>query len=87
MLLPLAVREKAQAVRESLISPGVSTFRIDRAKVIIDEQVLFHEKVLHYIRTNVPEDERLFVGTLRHDRIVINDILFYSLSDRSSATK
>jgi hypothetical protein len=40
-----------------------------------------------YIKEKVPADERIFVGNLQHDNILINDIMFYFLSNRCSATK
>jgi hypothetical protein len=39
------------------------------------------------VRRKVPPGQHIFVGNGRHDRIFINDILFYFLADRPSATK
>jgi hypothetical protein len=45
------------------------------------------QDAVEYVLANVPEDEKIFVGCLRHDRIFTNDIIFYFLSGRRSATK
>ena len=45
------------------------------------------EKAIKYIQDHVPEGERIFVGNSRHDKIDFNDITFYFLAERHSATK
>jgi len=45
------------------------------------------ERAVQFIQTRVPRDEPIFVGNSRHDRIYVNDIMFYFLADRQSATK
>lgn len=42
---------------------------------------------VEFIQARVPEDEKIFVGNLRHDRIFISDVMFYFLSGRHSGTK
>jgi hypothetical protein len=42
---------------------------------------------IQYIQEKTKPDEKIFVGNIRHDRVVNNDILFYFLSERKSATK
>lgn len=44
-------------------------------------------QAIQFIQANVSKDEPIFVGVSRHDRININDILFYFLADRASATR
>lgn len=39
------------------------------------------------VKRMVPPGQHIFVGNGRHDRIFINDVLFYFLADRPSATK
>jgi len=43
--------------------------------------------VVDFINQNVPPDEPIFVGNLRHDRIHINDALLYFLLNRPIPTK
>lgn len=40
-----------------------------------------------YIQNNTKKDEKIFVGNFRHDRLTNNDVLFYFLAERFSATK
>lgn len=42
---------------------------------------------VRYIRKSLPEDAPLYVGLSRHDRIFVNDALFYFLAGRKSATR
>lgn len=42
---------------------------------------------IDYIQQHVPIEERIFVGNSRHDKAFVNDIMFYFLSERHSATK
>jgi hypothetical protein len=42
---------------------------------------------VRYIQRALPEDGLLFVGVSRHDRIFVNDALFYFLAQRKSATR
>lgn len=45
------------------------------------------ENAVNYIQKKVSPDQYIFVGNSRHDKIFINNILFYFLSERHSATK
>ncbi len=63
-------------------------FQISRAKNIKwDENGVNYQEALMYIQNSVPEGSKIFVGNTRHDRIYINDIMFYFLTNRHSATK
>jgi len=42
---------------------------------------------LAYIRHHTEPDEPIFVGNLRHDQVVWNDIVFYFLAERPIATR
>ena len=42
---------------------------------------------IDYVRAHVPPGERIFVGNGRHDVVLLNDVLFYFLSERDSATR
>ncbi|MBM4460769.1 MAG: glycosyltransferase family 39 protein [Chloroflexi bacterium] len=45
------------------------------------------ERAAEYVRAQTGPDERIFVGNTRHDLIFVNDLLFYFLADRPSATR
>ncbi|WP_169237779.1 glycosyltransferase family 39 protein [Candidatus Roseilinea sp. NK_OTU-006] len=45
------------------------------------------EQAVEYIRTHTIEGESIFVGNRRHDLIFVNDIGFYFLSARQSASR
>jgi hypothetical protein len=45
------------------------------------------EQAIAYVQERTPSDERIFVGTTRHDRVVASDIIFYFLAERHSATE
>ena len=42
---------------------------------------------VRYVRENTTVDTPLYIGTSRHDRIFVNDALFYFLAGRPSATR
>jgi hypothetical protein len=51
------------------------------------DQAGYLQQSIKYIQRYVPEEEKIFVGNSRHDRIFVNDIMFYFLAERHSATK
>ena len=46
-----------------------------------------YRRTVGYIRHKVPRGQKIFVGSVRHDRVCLGDPLFYFLSERDSATK
>lgn len=42
---------------------------------------------IRYVQQRTEENDYIYVGTNRHDKIILNDILFYFASKRLSATK
>ena len=44
-------------------------------------------QAVEYIRSHTDPDEPIYVGNLRHDRIVVNDLAFYFLADRRCPTR
>ncbi len=66
-----------------------SNMAIARARGILARRDVaeVEEKAVKYIQQHVPKDEKIFVCNLRHDIIHHNDIMFYFLSERTSATK
>jgi hypothetical protein len=45
------------------------------------------EDAVRYIKAHTSRDDAIFVGLARHDRIFVNDILFYFVAERRPATK
>lgn len=62
---------------------------INRARGFYDDSELAQSQALaiQYIQSKTVKDEKIFVGNLRHDKIVNSDVMFYFLSERHSATK
>lgn len=62
---------------------------INRAYGFYDDSVLARSLALaiSYIQDNTGKEEKIFVGNLRHDKVVNSDVMFYFLSERNSATK
>ncbi len=52
-----------------------------------DENIFHQQRAIRFIQKHVGPKERIFVGNMRHDKLVYNDIMFYFLSERQSATK
>jgi hypothetical protein len=52
--------------------------------VAIDERA---EAAVNYLQQNLPPDEPIYVGTLRHDQILTNDLSVYFLSQRPHASR
>lgn len=44
-------------------------------------------RAVQFVQGRVPAGQPIFVGNVRHDRIVENDVSFYFLADRPAATK
>lgn len=62
---------------------------INRAYGFYDDSELAQSQALaiQYIQGKTDKHEKIFVGNLRHDRVVNSDVMFYFLSERHSATK
>jgi hypothetical protein len=45
------------------------------------------EEAVLFIQDKVPAGESIYVGSTRHDRVIVNDIMFYFLAGRRSATR
>jgi hypothetical protein len=73
-------------IRESLLLSRAHSFTLPRARGVYCGNRTY-ENAVKYIRQKVPRDERIFVGNSRHDRLFMNDMAFYFLADRHSATK
>lgn len=85
LLIPPAV-QFSLAVRNmsgtrSLEFPGVSGIRVSR------EEYDVYYPIVSFIRQNVAENERIYVGLERHDATVIGNMRFYYLSQRRNCCR
>ncbi|MBC7321052.1 glycosyltransferase family 39 protein [bacterium] len=73
----------------SFSKPGLVPSLLDRARgiYVFENQEYFLSTTIKFIQANTKPDESIFVGNSRHDRIFVNDVMFYFLSERHSATK
>lgn len=86
VLVAIAVRpfcSRIKAVYETL--PGISSNHLERARYIhLDPD---QASAVAYIQSHVLSGDQIYVGNSVHDRIYANDVMFYFLSERHSATK
>lgn len=45
------------------------------------------QRAVEYVQRHVPSSQPIFVGNLRHDRLVINNAMFYFLAERPCVNK
>lgn len=88
ILLVVSVAPKAKILFLHMREPAAE-LRLPRARGCYDETGASQDQqaAIQYIRDRTDPGERIFVGNLRHDRIGDNDIMFYFLSERHSATR
>lgn len=62
---------------------------IARAKGFYDgsEHAQSQAMAIRYIQDNTEQNEKIFIGNSKHDKVLTSDVLFYFLSERLSATK
>lgn len=79
---------KMQLLSDALARSSLFQFQIPNARGIKwNDQGAIYQQALEYVQNSVPEGRRIFVGNTMHDKIYINDIMFYFLTNRHSATK
>ncbi|MFN3305660.1 MAG: glycosyltransferase family 39 protein [Candidatus Kapaibacteriota bacterium] len=79
---------KLQILSDELTCTAMFRFQIPRAKCIKwEDRGAIYEQALRYVQNSVPPGSKIFVGNLVHERIYINDVMFYFLANRHSATK
>jgi hypothetical protein len=85
VVVPLLTKARA-AVEE--IRPAAFTLVMDgRAKGIrVAETERPFSETVAYVKARVPEGEKIFVGTTRHDRIYTNDVMLYFLANRHAGS-
>jgi hypothetical protein len=67
--------------------PAANTLGIPRVGAILDPAPGPRRAILTFIQTHAKPGEPIFVGQPEHDRIILNDLLFYFLADRRGATR
>lgn len=86
ILHPLWTR--AHLLLNRLAGPAPPRFEVQRARgICLTPEEVGYQDALLWIQRNVPPNEPIFVGNFRHDRIFINDALFYFLSGHPPATR
>jgi hypothetical protein len=88
--LLIAGRLFASEARTTIVeahSTGFMSLDLDRARGIRTrtEETAHMASAVKYIKDQVPAGSRIFVGNLRHDNILLSDVLFYFLSERHCA--
>ncbi len=88
LLLFHPVWTRTHLLLNRLAGPLLPRFQVERARgICLGPEEVGYQDALLWIQRNVPPDEPIFVGNFRHDRIFINDALFYFLSGRPPATR
>jgi hypothetical protein len=66
---------------------GFMSLDLDRARGIRTRtaETAHMASTVKYVKDQVPTGSRIFVGNLRHDNILLNDVAFYFLSERHCA--
>jgi len=72
----------------ALFGPPMSASDLPRARGLVMSTALASlGTAAREVQAVVPAGEPIFVGNARHDRIVLNDVMFYFLAERPSATR
>jgi hypothetical protein len=84
-ILILPICSTIHKAYSTIISSSVISHGIERAShfYVNPYQVM----AIKYVQDYVHKGELIYVGNYRHDTIIINDVMFYFLSERNSATK
>jgi len=82
---------KSTSAKLKYLSDNQDKSRLDvsRAYGFYDGSELAQSQIqaIKFIQSRTTKDEKIFVGNVRHDRVVNSDVMFYFLSERDSATK
>jgi len=79
------IYSRTKALYESYPLLTTVSHELDRARYVHVNPD--QTRAINYIQSHVPEGERIYVGNSTHDRIFVNDVMFYFLAERNSATK
>ncbi len=79
---------KVREVMQSLNTESSFKFEYPRLKGLYTEKVWGEEfnGLIGFIEQNVAKREKIFVGSVRHDKIILNDIIIYYVTGRGAAT-
>jgi hypothetical protein len=85
--LALAIYSKGMAIKDMVLKPKYS-LKTGRAALISgDEFFKNYDALLQFLKDNTSENEKIFVGNGRHDKLIGNDAMLYFLSNRLPATR
>ena len=87
LLMPL--ENRAKMIYKSYISKDTYWYKSDKLSGICDikEKAINFDNTITFINQTVPKTEKIFVGNYFHDRILLNDLMFYFLTGRDACTK
>ncbi|OGU14466.1 MAG: hypothetical protein A2X61_14430 [Ignavibacteria bacterium GWB2_35_12] len=87
LLMPL--ENRAKMIYKSYFAKDTYWYKSHELKCICDSKqtAVNFENAINYIKNTVPINEKIFVGNYFHDRILLNDLMFYFLTDRDACTK
>ena len=70
-----------------LLDPIVAGRRYNLPRGRGIEKIPDEEAAVQFVRDHTAPGEKIFVGNSRHDRLIVNDVLFYFLAERPCATR
>ncbi|MCK5740654.1 MAG: hypothetical protein KAH48_00440, partial [Chlorobi bacterium] len=87
MLLPSL--NKAQTLSKIYLSSDSYELTADKASgVVVDREWGENfDEMISFMQSEIPAEEKIYVGNYSHDRILLNDIMIYYISGRASGTK
>jgi hypothetical protein len=87
-LITIPYGRKIKVISETFSISKSAFFEIPKANKILAlrEWTVNYQKAIRYIQENTSKSEKIYCGSVRHDRILINDVMFYFLADRLPAT-
>jgi hypothetical protein len=89
LLFITPLEKKAKTIYKCYFSKNTYWFKYDKLKGICDRSdwAVSFEQAIDYIKRNVPKNEKIFVGNYYHDRVLLNDMMIYFLTERDACTK
>ncbi|TAL68831.1 MAG: hypothetical protein EPN82_09180 [Bacteroidetes bacterium] len=89
LTLSMPVENRLKMIYKSYISKNTYWYKSHELKYICDvrSKADNFEKAVNYLKFSIPQNEKIFVGNYSHDRILLNDLMFYFLSGKDACTK
>ena len=87
IIVSFPLMKKAILVRK-IVSGNSIEILSERSSCIMAEPIFANDynEVLNYFRNNVSDNDMLFSGCTRHDKLLLNDVMIYFLSQKKSAS-